>query len=145
MEGNRFEAPANVRRVLAWIVGRDGVDDVLGDLEELCRAREARTGIKLWYWLQVTQLALGAAAGLPGRCLRALTPWDSGWVGDVRFALRSFAGYPLVTAAILLTLALGIGANAAIFSVVDAVMIRRTWDAGVKSFLVGLKAQAETD
>lgn len=27
----------------------------------------------------------------------------------------------------------------------DAVMIRRTWDAGVKSFLVGLKAQAESD
>jgi hypothetical protein len=45
-------------------------------------------------------------------------------VRDVRFALRMFARAPVVTAAALATIALGIGANAAIFSAVNAVVLR---------------------
>jgi putative ABC transport system permease protein len=45
---------------------------------------------------------------------------------DVRYAARSFAKTPALSAILILTLALGIGANTAIFSVIDAVLLRPT-------------------
>jgi putative ABC transport system permease protein len=45
-------------------------------------------------------------------------------VRDVRFGVRTLLGSPAFTATAVLSLALGIGANTAIFSIIDALMLR---------------------
>jgi len=50
--------------------------------------------------------------------------WLSDVGGDVRFALRTLARRPALAGAAIVTLALGIGANTAIFSAVDAAILR---------------------
>ena len=43
---------------------------------------------------------------------------------DVRHALRALASAPAFTVAAILSLAIGIGANTAIFSIVDGLLLR---------------------
>lgn len=50
--------------------------------------------------------------------------WIEDFLGDVKYALRSLRRSPVLAGAAILTLALGIGANTAIFSAVNAVILR---------------------
>src|SRR5580693_120306 len=59
------------------------------------------------------------------QCERQRPGW---WIGtvlqDARYALRGFRRNPLFTISVLVTLALGIGATTAVFSVVDRILFR---------------------
>ena len=59
------------------------------------------------------------------QCERQRPGW---WIGtvlqDVRYAFRGFRRNPLFTISVLVTLALGIGATTAVFSVVDRILFR---------------------
>src|SRR5215471_7021582 len=46
------------------------------------------------------------------------------WLSDARFALRSLLRTPAFALIVILTLAIGVGANTAIFSVVRGVLLR---------------------
>jgi putative ABC transport system permease protein len=50
--------------------------------------------------------------------------WLDSLFSDLRYALRGLRHHPSFTATALLTLALGIGANTAIFGVIDSILIR---------------------
>ncbi|HKJ01771.1 MAG TPA: permease prefix domain 1-containing protein, partial [Longimicrobiales bacterium] len=57
------------------------------------------------------------------RRARRRDPW-TGLTRDMRLTLRSFFRRPLVPALVVLTLALGIGANTAVYSLLDALVFR---------------------
>jgi predicted permease len=55
---------------------------------------------------------------------RSRVQWIHDFVSDVRYGVRGLVRQPLFTLAAAITLGLGIGANAAIFSAVDALFLR---------------------
>ena len=109
-----------------------------GDLQEEFerRAHSSRGGARWWYWREATSVAV--RYGLPERWTgRGTNAGRSGTGGgldvmldsllfNVRYAVRRMWRTPFFTATAILSLGLGIGANTAIFSLVNAVILRET-------------------
>jgi putative ABC transport system permease protein len=112
----------NLRRRDAF---EDGMDEEMRFHLEACAADLVRRGLSLEEARRRAHLEFGsiekqkdiARANVGMRLLDELR-------GDVRYALRMFARNPTFALTAVLTLALGIGANTAIFSLIDALMLR---------------------
>jgi len=112
--------PAAAGWLLACALSPDERDMVLGDLcEQLPRHGRG------WYWRQ--------SIGIAAHAILRRVPTDLRRSGDgimltalkdIRYAWRSLWKRPLLTATIAVTLALGLGANAAIFNLIDRMVLR---------------------
>ena len=124
------EAPGGVERLFALLVRcyprtvRARFEDALRDglRAEYDAAREggARHVAAFWFWTVVEAARFGLAARRDG----GLAPMKTFFTVDVKEALRSLRATPIVACIAVVSLALGIGANAALFSILNSLMFK---------------------
>lgn len=128
----RKSSPGPLARVAAGLLvlrfGHGATDALLGDLEEEYAVHQhperGRARAEAWFVGQV----VGAAWHLAGSEIKRRKRFGrggrtmGGWVLDLRCTVRGLLRRPLFALGVVLTLALGIGLNVAIFSVAEAVV-----------------------
>ena len=113
----RLSAPVRLFKLLLRLLpaefrGDFGADMEADFTEQLRDAQGRRATAALWW------------RTLPSMMRTGLIQHADAFIQDARFALRSMGRTPMFTAVALLMIALGTGANAAMFSVIDGVMLR---------------------
>jgi putative ABC transport system permease protein len=133
-------------------------EGVIGDLREEYEAIAVRQGMRAarrWHWGQALRLTGRRLAGQtsPPRVRRGGTDLTepreqgrrlSGLQRDVAYAVRSLARRPALTLVMIGALAVGLAANATIFTVLDAIVLRPFRFAGVDRY-VAVASRAPTE
>jgi putative ABC transport system permease protein len=135
MTPNRTRPPVFAERLLTFILGdNDWTESIVGDLHEEYTVKADRSAIAatLWYWIHVARLGARGLARRTSPRYRVPAP-VSPPPGDslmrtltleLRHSLRALATRPALSAIVVATLALGLGANAVVFSMIDALILR---------------------
>jgi hypothetical protein len=120
---------SDIRYRLRALVSRDSVEQELDAELHFHIAREAekyeRQGMSRAAAVRRARLEFGGVEQMKeaSRDVRGTARLES-IARDLRFGVRSLRSRPAFTVTVIATLALGIGANAAIFTLVDALMLR---------------------
>lgn len=133
MSGGPDRPPRLARALMEWLEPPTGIGSATGDLDEeyanYVLPDRGRAAADRWYWKQVVRSAPGLLRLRLGRARRERNGTGgerllSSVVTDIRFAVRLFARRPAFTGATVATLTLGLGVNIAVFTVVNAVLVR---------------------
>jgi putative ABC transport system permease protein len=126
--------PRLLERALGRLIPPDQKDAALGDAAEEFARRAAKRGApaaRRWYAGQVARSvlpalqhdAMCAAAGIRRTTAKREVEVMRGWIDDFALAARAMCKRPGFSATVLVTLALGVGANTALFGVFRAVFL----------------------
>jgi putative ABC transport system permease protein len=112
-----------------WLAHRDtlehDLDDEVRTFVEMSTAEKIRDGVPAAEARRLAVLELGGIEQAKERVRTTRHGASLDDMGrDVRYAFRMFRRHRLSTAIVVVTLALGIGANTAIFTLIDALMLR---------------------
>jgi predicted permease len=120
-----YTIPLRLRSLLRWAQVDHELDDELRDHLERKTEEYIAEGMALEEAQREARLDLGGIEQTKEKCRDARrVNWIEDFVQDLRFGLRVLRKSPGFTAAVVLTLALGIGATTAISTLVDAVMLK---------------------